>query len=156
MITFSICVSLVILALIAAIFAQQSSDWVLPEDREMYFPPFFKSEGFYRSFLINLSFAGISTSAASIQFVKYDSFWMICDPLLAIFLNLGLGLFAALCLKSESSEIENRKRWGWSIGLLVAGALIFSFAVGTTVYLASTTSSTTTTTSTAPAATPKE
>lgn len=135
MITFSICVSLVILALIAAIFAQQSSDWVLPKDREMYFPPFFKSEGFYRSFLINLSFAGISTAAAAIQFVKYKTFWMICDPLLAIFLNLGLGLFASLCLKSESSEIESNKRWVWSIGLLVIGTILFGFAVWTTVSL---------------------
>lgn len=129
--------SLVILAVIAAIFAQQSSDWVLPRDRDMYFPPFFKSEGFYRSFLINLSFAGISTAAAAIQFVKYQTIWMICDPLLAIFLNLGLGLFAALCLKSESSEIESKKRWGWSIGLLIAGTLLFGFAIWTTVSLSS-------------------
>ena len=54
MITFSICISLVILAVIAAIFSSRSSDWVLPADRNLYFPPFFKSEGFYRAVLINL------------------------------------------------------------------------------------------------------
>ena len=135
MITFSICISLVILAVIAAIFSQQPSDWVLPVDRDLYFPPFFKSEGFYRAVLINLSFAGISTAAAAIQFVKYTKFWMIWDPLLAILLSLGLGLLAALCLKSESSEIKTPKRWCWAIGLLVVGILVFIFAVGTTVSL---------------------
>jgi hypothetical protein len=137
MITFSICISLVILALIAAIFSQQPSDWVLPADRDLYFPPFFKSEGFYRAVLINLSFAGISTAAAAIQFVKYTTYWMIRDPLLAIFLNLGLGLVAALCLKSESSEMKTWKRWVWAIGLLILGIALFSFAVWTTVSLSS-------------------
>ncbi|MGA2443674.1 MAG: hypothetical protein ACLQNE_39125 [Thermoguttaceae bacterium] len=137
MITFSICISLVILAVIAAIFSQQPSDWVLPADRDLYFPPFFKSEGFYRAVLINLSFAGISTAAAAIQFVKYSTFWMICDPLLAIFLNLGLGLFAALCLKPESSEMKTLRRWAWAFGLLILGIVLFGFAVWTTVLLSS-------------------
>lgn len=135
MITLSICLLLVILALIAAIFSQLSSDLVLPVDRDLYFPPFFKSEGFYRSFLINLSFAGISTAAAAIQFVKYQVFWMMCDPLLAIFLNLFFGLLAALCLRSASSEIESRKRWIWTIILLVVGMMMFGFAVWTAVKL---------------------
>lgn len=136
MITLSICLLLVILALIAAIFSQLSSDLVLPADRDLYFPPFFKSEGFYRSFLINLSFAGISTAAAAIQFVKYREFWMVCDPQLAIFLNLFFGLLAALCLRSASSEIESRKRWTWTAILLIVGVLMFGFAAWTTVHLA--------------------
>ncbi len=141
MITFSICISLVILAVIAAIFSQQPSDWVLPKYRDMYFPPFFKSERFYRAVLINLSFAGISTAAAAIQFVKYTTFWMICDPLLAIFLNLGIGLVAALCLRSESSEMTTPWRWVWAVGLLVMGVALFGFAIWTTVSLSSPTRS---------------
>jgi hypothetical protein len=138
MITFSVLLSLVILALIAAIFSQQPSDWILPADRDMYFPPFFKSEGFYRAFLINLSFAGLSTSAAAIQSVKYTKFWMICDPLFAILLNLAFGLFAALSLKSESSEIPTTRRWAWAISLLIVGVVVFGFAGLTTVELSGT------------------
>jgi hypothetical protein len=137
-ITFSVCVSLIILVLIAAIFGLPSSDWVMPEDRDLYFPSFFKSEGFYRACLINLSFAGISTAAAAIQFVKYAAFWMICDPLLAILANLAFGLFAALSLGSRSSEIRNKKRWWWAISLLVIGFALFIFAVWTTVALSGT------------------
>ena len=144
MITFSICLSLFILALLAAVFSQQTSDWVLPANRDLYFPPFFKSEGFYRAFLINLSFAGISTAASAIQFVKYSTFWMICDPLLSIFLNLGLGLFVAICLRSESTEIQSRKRWIWAIGLLSTGVVLFAFAAWTTVSLAQASSASTT------------
>lgn len=135
MITFSICMSLLILALLAALISQQTSDWVLPANRDLYIPPFFMSEGFYRAFLINLSFASISTSASAIQFVKYSTFWMICDPMLSIFLNLGLGLFVAICLRSESSEIQSVKRWIWTFVLLIAGAFLFAFAAWTTVCL---------------------
>ena len=119
MITLSICLSLIILALLAAVFSQQSSDWVLPNDLDMYFPPFFKSEGFYRAFLINLSFAGISTAASAIQFVTYTSFWTLCDPFLAILMNLGLGLFASMSLKSETKGFTSGERKTWTIWVLV-------------------------------------
>ena len=117
MITFSVCVSLILLAVIAAIFSQQHSDWVLDIDRHRFFPPFFKSEGFYRAFLINLSFAGVSTAAGALQNVKYVLFWMICDPFLAILLNLGLGLFAALSLTAETKEFRTTERRYWTVAL---------------------------------------
>ncbi len=70
MITFSVCLSLLILAFIAAIFSQQHNDWVLNRDRHLYVPTFFQSEGFYRAFLINVSFAGISTAAGNAMQVR--------------------------------------------------------------------------------------
>lgn len=135
MMTFSVCASLVILAVIAAVFSQQHSDWVLPTDRDAFFPPFFKSEGFYRAVLINLSFAGISTAATALQFGKYMTFWMVRDPFLAILLNLALGLFAALSLRAESTEIKNRTRCAWVIVQSLIGMVFFAFAVWTTVTL---------------------
>lgn len=133
MLTFSICLLLVILAIINAVFAQQTSDWVLPANRDLYYPPFLKSEGFYRAFLINLSFAGISVAATGIQHVRYVEFWMISDPLLAIFLNLGVGLFVAISLKSESAEISTDNRRWWVRCLLAVGLLLFAFSVWTSV-----------------------
>jgi hypothetical protein len=135
-ITLSVCLYLILLALIAAIFSQQHSDWVLDTDRDKYFPPFLKSEGFYRAFLINLSFAGISTAATAIQHVKYTSFLTLCDPLLAILLNLSLGLFAALSLSAETKPFKRRERRLWTTCLVIIGGMCFAIAVWTTVQLA--------------------
>lgn len=140
MITFSVCLSLVILALIAAIFSQQHNAWVLNIDHDLYVPPFFLSEGFYRAFLINLSFAGISTAAGAIQHVRYTAFWMLNDPFLAILVNLGFGLLAALVLVADSTAIQSRRRKVWTTVMVVAGFICFGFAVGVTAKLAGPTS----------------
>lgn len=136
MITLSVCVSLILLAIIAAVFGQQHSSWVLDTDRDRFFPPFFLSEGFYRAFLINLSFAGISAAAGAVQFVRYASFWMVCDPFLAILLNLSVGLFAALALSADSKEFKSSRRRNWTIVVVAAGVLCFGFAVWATAQLA--------------------
>lgn len=133
MLTLSICLLLVILAAINAVFSQPISDWVLPTNRDLYYPPFLKSEGFHRAFLINLSFAAISTAATGIQHVSYEKFWMIRDPLLAIFLNLALGLFVAFSLKSATREPESDNRRWWVRCLFVAGFALFAFSAWTAV-----------------------
>lgn len=131
MLTLSICLLLVILAAINAVFSQPISDWVLPTNHDLYYPPFLKSEGFYRAFLINLSFAAISTAATGIQHVQYETFWMIRDPLLAIFLNLALGLFVAFSLRSEASEPETDNRRWWVRCLFIAAFVLFAFSAWT-------------------------
>ena len=133
MITLSICLSLLLLAFLNAVFAQPSSDLVLPVDRELYFPPFLKSEGFYRSFLINVTFAGIATAANGFNYVKYSQFLMVFDPLLAILLNLTLGIIAAISLRSDSRELLSRQRIIWVVIFLFIGILLFVFSVSTAI-----------------------
>lgn len=133
MITLSICLSLLLLAFLNAVFAQPSSDLVLPVDRELYFPPFLKSEGFYRSFLINVTFAGISTAANGFHHVTYSQFLMVYDPLLAILLNLTLGIIAAISLRSDSRELLSRQRITWVVIFLCIGVLLFVFSVSTAI-----------------------
>ncbi|HEV8000106.1 MAG TPA: hypothetical protein VGP63_09515, partial [Planctomycetaceae bacterium] len=86
-------------------------------------------------FLINLSFAGISTAAAAVQYVKYPSFWVLCDPFMAILFNLGFGLFAALSLSAETNPFRSRERRVLTSCLVILGGLCFAMAVWTTVQL---------------------
>jgi hypothetical protein len=131
LITLTICISLIVLAALNAFFGQSSSDWVLPEDRELYFPPFLKSEGFYRSFLINLTFASIATAANGFQHVRYTQFLMWNDPLLAILFNLVLCIFAAVSLRSDSREVRGKGRIGWLVFLFLIGTALFIYSVST-------------------------
>ena len=133
MITFSTCICVVLLAFIAATFSQQTSDLVCQSDREFFVPPFFKSEGFYRAFLINLSFAGITTAATSLYTVSNTSFWILRDPMLAIFLNLLVGVLASFSLEVDSDPPKNRPRKCWLTTLLILGILLYSLSVWTAV-----------------------
>lgn len=127
----SICLVLVLLAAINAICSQPTDDWVLKKDQDLFYPTFLASEGFVRSFLINVCFASISTAATAFQNVDYTSFWLIRDPLLAIFLALSLGFVLSFLLRSNSNEpVSNRpRRIAWLCGLTLG---LFAFSVWTT------------------------
>ena len=134
MITLTICVVLILLAGLNAFVGLPSNDWtILSKDRELFLPPILKSEGFYRSFLINITFASIATAAPGFQYVKYTRFFMWNDPLLAIVANFVLCIFVAISLRSDSIEI----RWGRRAKMLVilfgVGALLFIYSVSTAI-----------------------
>ncbi len=133
MITLTICIGLVLLAGLNAFFGLPSNDWILPKDRELFLPPIFKSEGFYRSFLINITFASIATAATGFQYVRYTRFFMWNDPLLAIFSNLVLCVFAAISLRSDSTETRGRRRAKMLMILFGIGAGLFVYSVSTAI-----------------------
>lgn len=127
--TLATCAVFILLAFVAAVFAQAPKDFVLPSDRELYVNPFFRSEGFYRSFLINLSFAGISTAATGAHFNNHQTFWVFLDPTLALVLNLVVGLMASLLLLADSEPLRTQMRGKLVIGLVSIGFFAFIFSV---------------------------
>lgn len=133
MITLSICFFLTLLAAINAFFSQPARDWVLEQDSSYYYPPFLKSEGFLRAFLINLCFASISTAAVAIHSVSYSQFWMIQDPLLAVFLGIALGFFIAIALRSDCDRLLN-ERPKWNAGMTLTTIFVFAFSIWTTFH----------------------
>ena len=133
MITLSICFFLILLAAINAFFSQPARDWVLEKDSSYYYPPFLHSEGFLRAFLINLCFASISTAAVAIHSVSYSQFWMIQDPLLAVFMAIALGFILAIVLRPDCDRSLN-ERPKWNGGMALATIIVFVFSVWTTFH----------------------
>jgi hypothetical protein len=132
--TLTICLSLLLLACLNAVFSQSPDDWLLPQDANFYLPPFFTRESFYRTLLINITFGGIAVAANGFQFVSYSAFFMWKDPLLAVLLNLGLGVFAAFALSPAPRDLrEHPDRQRWVIGLMFGGVVLFIFAIATAV-----------------------
>ena len=126
MLTLSACLCIIILAFINAIFGQPTSDYVQSADRSIYFPPFFRSEGFYRSCLINLSFGGISIATSNLAMIKYDDFFILRDPALGIFMNMGFGIIVSLILVS-SPDPPRKRVWPF----FVLSVLLIAFSAWT-------------------------
>ena len=128
-ITLSTSLCVILLAMIAAVFSQPTADLVLESDRNLFLPPFFKQEGFYRAFLINLSFAGITTAATSLYRAVPTTFWIVRDPMLTLFLNLFIGTLASFTLEAEASPPKNKCRFAWLATLLCLGIISYGLSV---------------------------
>src|SRR5438309_2353094 len=92
---------IVVLAIFNAMFSQPTDDFVLRADENRFYPSFIASQGFVRSCLINLSFAGISLALASGNNNTNDWYFGWFHPGLATGLNLFFGFIVSVCLRND-------------------------------------------------------
>lgn len=129
MIIVSTTVLIVVLVVFNAMFSQSTDDFVLRADEKRFFPAFIESEGFVRSCLINLSFAGISIAIASRNTNVKDWYFGWFNPGLATALNLFFGFIVSFCLRNDRASAwagPKRKVVGGFIGV---AAILFLYAV---------------------------
>lgn len=102
---------------------------IVPSDQRPFIPRFFLTEGFYRSFLIHLAFAGVSISIAWEPGWSANRFWDWYHPTVPLVLNLIFGLFAVSALFDEVTEIAG-VRWKHVRWILAIGIVVFLLSVG--------------------------
>ena len=124
-----------ILAFVSALFsvegARQRSN-VQREANSPYLRWFFTVEAFYRAFITNLSFGGVSLSLSIIAFQSRWGFWDWDNPVLPLLLNFIWGLVTAHELGDDYLPPHWRKWWVIVGGLLL---YIYASAVAGTLYV---------------------
>ncbi len=125
---FSAILSIVILAFAAALFSVEGSRQrsnVQRAANSPYLRWFFRVEGFYRAFTVNLSFGGISLALSIINFTSKWQFWDLNSPVLPLLLNFVWGLVAAHELADDYDPPPRRKWW-----VIAVGGLLYLYAGG--------------------------
>jgi hypothetical protein len=128
MITLVVCVAFLLLAALNATFSQPPNDFVRGDDGKYFLPPGLKSEGVYRSFVINVAFLGIAT-VTGFQFGTSTQFVLSGSALLAIVANLVFGFIAGVCLHSDARPFWGTTRDKMVVGFVLFAILLFTFSV---------------------------
>lgn len=131
MVTLSTICSLLGLALLAAIFAAQGRaipNTVHWSDRDKFVPWFFRQEKFYRSFVVNLSFAGISLAIVGERPVVTPAFFDWDHASISLVANLLWGILAVALLRDGGDEIVGRE-WRRVTACLAVALLVFVFTI---------------------------
>lgn len=110
-----------LLALFAAWISAERPSPTLEEDRDRFVPVAFRAEQLYRSFLINLSFAGVSVAAASQLGMDVAT--------VLIILNILAGNVSASILFDDTEIIRTGLRWLRVMLYVVGGAVVYSITV---------------------------
>jgi hypothetical protein len=88
-----------------------------------YLRRFLKVEAFWRAFVTNLSFGGVSLALAIIALHSSWKFWDWNNPVLPLLLNFVMGIFAPRELRDEYEWPPN-----WSWGVSAVGVLFYLWA----------------------------
>jgi hypothetical protein len=127
--TVIVCVVFLLLAGINAYFSQPPNDFVLPDDYEHFIPTTFKSEGFYRAFVINVAFLGIATVTSKFQYGDPKGFSIPVPAMLALVSNIAFSCIAASFLKCSSNRIVSGKRIKLVIAMILVSLIVYAFSV---------------------------
>lgn len=118
--------AIILCAILAAWISMQAtphSKDVLSPEKQNYEPwwSFFHNERFYRSFLVNLSFGGVSISIGIVPVIS--DFYDLSNPFVWVLLNLSVSAFAVSVLKDSNDPVTAKRR------NLVRGTIIFAFVM---------------------------
>lgn len=119
---FSAVLFIVILAFLAALFSVEAARLranVQREPNSPYLRWFFTVEAFYRAFIVNLSFGGVSLALSLIGFRSQWGFWDFDNPVLPLLLSFIWGLVAAHELADDYLPPPKRKWWVIAVGVLL-------------------------------------
>ncbi len=127
MISLSAIVLFLLLAFLNALFAVQGTlpPDVLRKDKNKFTPWFFKMENFYRGFLVNLSFAGISLAMSDFPAIQTRRFVDLGNPMLWIVVNVIFGLLVTSALRDDDEEPIEPGYWRKVICWLIVGLFVF-------------------------------
>jgi hypothetical protein len=123
--------SILFLAFVAALFSVEgarSRSNVQRDPNSPYLRWFFTVEAFYRAFIVNLGFGGVSLALSVISVTSTWGFWDWNAPVLPLLANFIWGLIAAYDLADEYRP-PHWSRW-WVIG----GGLLLCFYAGAVAY----------------------
>ena len=119
-------IAILILAFTNAWAGLDERRFAVNEEDVGYVRRFIKVEAFWRAFVTNLSFGGVSLSLAIIGIKSDWHFWDINNAIVPLLLNFAMGIFAPRELRDEYDPPPLRSKIIVGIGFFVYGIACWS------------------------------